>query len=122
MYWGHSHIQGVNRCMGGVQMYGGIQTYRGCTYVWGCTDVWGMHRYRRAYRCMGDVQMYGEHTDVWGDVQMYGGVQMWGHTGTSRHTDSQTPPHACTLHLGTIFLTELKFVLYRHIMLGHQLA
>ena len=93
--WGHTDVQGMYRCMGGIQMYGwvyrcighrhgemygaykhtgGIQMYEGCTNVWG------------AYRCMGNVQMYwaiqtyvgmlGAYKYT-GGKQMYGGVDVW---------------------------------------------
>ena len=55
----------------------------------GHADIRGMH---------GVVQTYKGHTDVWG-MYRCGVIQT-----PPKHTDSQTyPPHACQLHLGTIF-------------------
>ena len=124
---------------GGVQMYGGVhmcRAYRHMGDVQGHTDVWGVQMYGGVYRCIedidivedvwghtsiqGGIEMYGEHTDVWGMYKCMGVFRCGGHTDTPQtHAQPNIPPHACQLHLGTIFLIKFKVVPYRHILLAH---
>ena len=93
------------RCMGGTDVYGHI-------------DIWGRcmgHTYRKG------IQMYGVY-NVWGAYRCMGVYKCGGHTYTPCHKQPDIPPHECQLHMGTIFLTEFKFVPYRHILLAHQCA
>ena len=107
-YWG------MYRCMGAIQTYGANRNIQG------------------AYRCMGGLQMYGpyRHMGVYkhtGGIQIHGlyrlgGVQMLGSYRHPPNTQIDIPPHACQLHLGTIFLMKFKFVPSRHILRAYQLA
>ena len=63
-------------------------------------DVWGHANVQ------GSIQMYGGMYRSVSSIQCMADVQMWGSYTPLKHTDSQTCPHICQLHLGTIFLIK----------------